>query len=56
MSRPRSLIEENIPTTKELKARQEFLRGVRKTWTRKVSTKVFYPTAEEPARAYHIFQ
>jgi hypothetical protein len=41
-----ALIEENIPTTKGLKARQEFLRGVRKTWPRKVSTKVFYPTAE----------
>jgi hypothetical protein len=45
-----SLLEENVPTARELKAREEFLRRALRIRARKPAAKGPFPSAEEMQR------
>lgn len=45
-----ALLEENIPTEKELKARKEFLRKVGRMRDRKTQARGIFPSSEETQR------
>lgn len=45
-----ALLEENVPTARELEARQEFLRRVRRLRSRRLQEAASYPSAETMQR------